>query len=116
MSSKFLSVAFFTLAQQSTSVNNVNQPSMLQLFAPLIIVFIIFYFIAIRPRQKEQKEREQMLRNLKKYDKVMTIGGIIGTIIEVRDNEVILKVDDNTNTRMKFAKSAIQKVLGSEDN
>ncbi len=93
-----------------------QQAPMFQLFAPLIIVFLIFYFIAIRPRQKEQKEREQMLRNLKKYDKVMTIGGIIGTIMEIRDTEVILKVDDNTNTRMKFARSAIQRVLSSEES
>ena len=69
----------------------------------IVIIMVIFWMIMFRPRAKEQKQREQMLGQMKKHDKVMTIGGIIGTVMEVRENEVIVKVDDNTNARMKFA-------------
>lgn len=81
----------------------------------IAIVFFIFWLVLFRPRKQEQKHREQMLSALKKHDKVMTIGGIIGTVMEVREDEVILKVDDNTNTRMKFSRGAIQKVLSAPE-
>jgi len=105
---------------QTTAPVPTTQPghpegSVTQLLLMIVIFFGIFYFIALRPRQKEQKKREQMLGSIKKYDKVMTIGGIIGTVMEIRDDEVILKVDDNTNTRMKFTRTAIQRVLNSAD-
>jgi preprotein translocase subunit YajC len=87
----------------------------MQFMLMIVIFFGIFYFIALRPRQKEQKKREQLLKSIKKYDKVMTIGGIIGSVMEIRDDEVILKVDDNTNTRIKFSRSAVQRVLNSAD-
>ncbi len=104
-------MGIFVLAQASQPAVNHGQPSVMQMLMPIFIIFLVFYFIAIRPRQKEQKQREDMLKKIKKYDKVMTIGGIIGTVMEVRENEVIVKVDDNSNTRMKFTRGAIQKVL-----
>ncbi len=103
------------LAQATRPATGVGQPSMMSMLMPIFIIFLVFYFIAIRPRQKEQKQREDMLKQIKKYDKVMTIGGIIGTVMEVRENEVIVKVDDNSNTRMKFTRGAIQKVLEKND-
>jgi len=85
------------------------------LLVPILLIFAVFYFIALRPKQREQKQRQQMLDNLKKYDKVLTIGGIIGTVMEVREDEVILKVDDNSNTRLKFMRGSIQKILSGEE-
>jgi len=79
--------------------------------APIALIVLVFYFVFMRPKQKEQKQREAMLRNLQKHDRVMTIGGIIGTVMEVREDEVIVKVDDNNNTRVKFGRAAIQRVL-----
>lgn len=90
-------------------------PDILRMLVPMLMLFAIFYFIALRPRRKEQKHRESMLGNMKKYDRVMTIGGIFGTIMEVRENEVILKVDDSTNTRMKFSRGAIQRVVTEDE-
>lgn len=75
------------------------------------IMALVFWFVVFRPRKKEQNQRADMLKSLKKHDKVMTIGGVIGTVMEVRDDEVVLKVDDNSNTRIRFIRSAIQKVL-----
>ena len=105
---------FLMLAQGATqSSDKVPPPSggLMQMMMPLLLIFAVFYFIMIRPKQKEQKRREQMLREVKKYDKVMTIGGIIGTVMEVRDDEVTVKVDDSTNTRMRFSRGSIQRVL-----
>jgi len=79
---------------------------------PMILVFVAFYFFLIRPQQKRQKERMQMLHNLKKGDRVVTIGGLHGTIVDLTEEKVTLKVNDTT--RLVFERSAINSV-GSED-
>ncbi len=71
-------------------------------------VFILFIFLSGRSRRKQEAKKREMLASLKKGDKVISIGGIIGTIVEVRDNEVIVKVDENSNTRMRFLRDAIR--------
>ncbi len=73
------------------------------------LVFLIFYFLIIRPQNKKQKEARQMLANLKKGDRVVTIGGIRGTIQSVKDDAVVIKVDDNT--KIEFNKTAVAAVL-----
>lgn len=73
------------------------------------LVFAIFYFLIIRPQNKRQKETKRMLENLKKGDRVVTIGGIRGTIFSMKDDAVVLKVDDNT--KIQFSKSAISSVV-----
>jgi len=90
--------------------------NMVRTFGTVGLVLLVIYFIMLRPKQKEEKHRRNMLASIKKYDKVMTIGGIIGTVMEIREDEVILKVDDNTNTRMKFSRSAIQRPLSVQDS
>lgn len=76
-------------------------------FAPLILVFIIFYFLLIRPQQKRQQELQKMVEGLKKGDKVVTAGGIIGVITSVQNDYVVIKVGDNENTKIEVLKSAI---------
>jgi preprotein translocase subunit YajC len=88
----------------------------IKMFGTVGLVLLVIYFIMLRPKHKEEKQRRNMLANIKKYDKVMTIGGIIGTVMEIREDEVILKVDDNTNTRIKFSRSAIQRPLSVQDS
>lgn len=78
-----------------------------QLLVPIGLLLLLFVFMGRKPK-KEQKKREEMLANLKKGDKVTSIGGIVGTIIEVRDAEVTVKVDESSNARMKFARWAIR--------
>ena len=65
-------------------------------FMPLILMFAIFYFLLIRPQQKKQKETQEMVKNLKKGDKVVTTGGVIGTVHTLQDDYVVLKVGDDT--------------------
>lgn len=71
----------------------------------MAMIFAIFYFLLIRPQKQKQKEHEKMLANIKKNDEVITIGGIYGTVINVKDASVILRVDDNV--KIEFQKSAI---------
>ncbi|NMO96748.1 preprotein translocase subunit YajC [Paenibacillus lemnae] len=79
--------------------------SLLGLILPFVLMFVIFYFLLIRPQQKKQKTRTAMLSALKKGDKVVTIGGLHGTIIEITDDIVVLKVNDVT--KLTFDRSSI---------
>ena len=77
---------------------------------PLAIVFLIFYFLVIRPQGKEKRQREQRLKSLKKHDKVITNAGIHGTVMSVDDDTMTLRVDDKNNVRMKFTRAAVWQV------
>ncbi len=80
-------------------------------FLPFIAIGLFFYFILLRPQQAEQRRRKELLNQLKKNDKVVTTGGMIGTIADISadGSRVTLKVDDNT--RIKFLRSAILEPL-----
>tara|TARA_Y100001954_G_C15678350_1_gene536419 strand:+ start:179 stop:586 length:408 start_codon:yes stop_codon:yes gene_type:complete len=78
----------------------------LMILLPLMLAAMIF--MTFRSQSKEKKKRAQLLNALAKGDKVQTIGGIIGNVVEIRDNEIVVKIDENNNTKMKFARSAIQ--------
>ncbi len=82
----------------------------------LIGIFAVFYFLIIRPQSKARKKHEEFLKSLKKGDKVITSGGIYGTVVEIGDSTVTLKVD--ANTRITFAKEAIASYQpkGKEEN
>lgn len=76
-------------------------------------IFLIFYFMIIRPQQKRAKEREKMLSALQKGDKVVTSGGMHGTIAGLDEKTVLLQVSDNV--KIKFERSAIATVLTSKE-
>lgn len=80
---------------------------------PIIILFLAMWFILIRPAQKRQKETQQMQRNLKRGDKVVTIGGLHGEVDAVEESAVYLIVDGKT--KLKFERQAIGRVI-SEPN
>ncbi|MBW7905117.1 MAG: preprotein translocase subunit YajC [Phycisphaerae bacterium] len=80
-------------------------------FGLLLAFGVFFYFAVMRPQQRERQKHAQMLAALKRNDRVQTIGGVIGTIVEVRDNEVVLKVDEHNNVKMRFVRGAIKDVF-----
>ncbi len=82
------------------------QPNPLIQFLPIILMFAIFYFLLIRPQQKKQKELQSMLGQLKKGDKVITAGGILGTVSSIQDDYVVLTVGDS-DLKIEVLKSAI---------
>ncbi len=84
-------------------------PNPLISFMPLIIIFVLFYFILIRPQQKQQKEREGMIKAIKEGDKIITVSGLYATVSKVNDDDtLILKISDNTN--VKAARSAVDRL------
>ena len=83
--------------------------SVVPTFVTFGLVFLIFYFLIIRPQNKKQKETKAMLSALQKGDRVVTIGGIRGVIHALREDTVVVKVDDNT--KLEFSRSAVSNVL-----
>lgn len=90
-------------------------PSFLELLQPFLIPFVViilmYQIVVARPQRREQAKRDELLKSLKKNDPVVTIGGIIGSVVSVSEDgsEVTVKVDDNT--RIKFRRDAIRDVV-----
>jgi preprotein translocase subunit YajC len=82
----------------------------------LVVITALFYFMLIRPQRREQATRQSMLDQLKKNDRVVTSGGIYGVVVNVHQgaDEVTLRVDETSNTRLKVTRSSIVRVLGDE--
>jgi len=78
-------------------------------FLPIILIFVIMYFLMIRPQNKKRKETERMLSALKKGDRIVTIGGLYGTVQSVKETTVIIKADDNV--KLEFLRSAVSSVI-----
>ena len=94
--------------------NGANQGSPGNQGTMMIIMFVLiglsFYFIILRPQKKEQHERKRMLDNIKKGDKVVSIGGIHGTVVEVQEQKDVILVEVAKNVRLKFLRSAISTI------
>ncbi len=82
-------------------------------FLPIILIFVIFYFLLIRPQQKRQKEHQRMINELKRGDNVITAGGIHGTVVGVAEN--IATVEIAPNVKVKVTKSSIAAVNNMGD-
>jgi len=77
----------------------------------LLVVLALFMLMLFWGQHRDKKKKKELLGSIEKGDKVQTVGGIIGTITDLKENELTLKVDENTNTKMKFSRSAVQTVL-----
>jgi preprotein translocase subunit YajC len=84
-------------------------------FGPIIwlilLMFIGLMLINSMSGRRQRKEREKMITAIKRNDRVQTVGGVIGTVVELTDSEMVLRVDETSNTRIRFARSAVQQVL-----
>ena len=80
---------------------------------PLVVVM---YLLMFRGPKKKQQQHKKMVQALQKNDKVRTIGGILGTVIDAKDDEIILKIDESNNTKIRITPGAVSKVISSEDN
>ena len=105
-----VSIATFSFAQPGATPGGPN-PIMGQLFLIGSMV-LIFYFLILRPQKKQQGDHKKMIQALKKGDRVLTSGGIYGTVLGVDEAKAVLKIADDT--KVEFAKSAIVQVLVEE--
>jgi preprotein translocase subunit YajC len=81
---------------------------------PIILFFVIFYFLLLRPQQKRQRAVQQMQANLKKGDKIVTIGGLHGIIDSVDEDKVVIRAGDGT--RLTYDRSAVREVVAESNN
>ncbi|MBI2560442.1 MAG: preprotein translocase subunit YajC [Planctomycetes bacterium] len=86
---------------------------------PLILLFglmfVIMYFLILRPQRKKERDRKDMLSRVKKNDRVVTAGGIHGVVISVKENELLVRVDDAKDVKLRIDKSAISTIIESKD-
>ncbi|HMS64176.1 MAG TPA: preprotein translocase subunit YajC [Ignavibacteria bacterium] len=87
--------------------------SILSSIVPFLLIIVIFYFLILRPQQKKQKERAVLLESLKKGDKVVTAGGIYGTVEGIEDKILLVKIADNV--KIKIERSSVTTILGVTD-
>jgi preprotein translocase subunit YajC len=81
----------------------------------LVVMIVIFYMFILRGPRKQQQQHKHMVQALKKNDRIRTIGGIFGTVVDVRGDEVTVKVDESNNTKIRVSTSAISKNLSQEN-
>ena len=84
---------------------------MLSMLLPFILMFVVMYFLILRPQKRKEIERKALLSRVKKNDRVVTAGGIHGVITSVRENEIILRIDDAKDIKVKIDRSAVATVL-----
>jgi len=89
-----------------------QSPNFLVSMLPFLIIMVLFYFLLIRPKQQEQKKHETMLQSLKKGDRVLTTGGLYGSVVGIKENIVVLKIADNV--KAEFQIQSIQAVVSRE--
>jgi len=82
------------------------------MFLPLILIFIVFYFFIIRPQKKKEDSRKAMIEAIQKGDRVVTIGGVHGTVTQVDETSVLVQVD--SNTKLRIERNALSSVQGKE--
>ena len=98
---------FESIAYAADAVQGAAQPNPLVQFMPIILMFVIFYFLLIRPQQKKAKEQKLWVDNLKKGDQVVTVSGIHGKITQISPDNPVILLEVDTNTRLKVDKSAV---------
>ena len=103
-----------TAPSAPTTAPKTDAPFFLQPLNFVIIMGLLLLFLNMRGKRKQDKKVQDMLGNLKRGDRVQTIGGIIGTVVEARENDVLVKVDETNNTKIRFSRKAIHRVLEDE--
>ncbi len=83
---------------------------MMQFLPLMVIMFAVMYFLIIRPQKQKEKKRQAMMTNVRKQDRIITAGGVHGVVVSVKENEVIVRVDDAKDVKMKIDKSALTSV------
>jgi preprotein translocase subunit YajC len=78
------------------------------------LMFVLMYMILFRGPRKKQQQQKQMIQALVKNDRIQTIGGIIGTVVDIKEDEITLKIDESNNTKMKILRSAISRNMSKD--
>jgi preprotein translocase subunit YajC len=110
--------SIWTLIAQATTQTGAKpqaSDSFLRFMLPMLLALGVFWFLMYRGQRKDRRKHADMLANLKRNDRVQTIGGVLGTVVEAREHEVVVKVDETNNVKMRFNRAAIKEVLSVAD-
>jgi len=101
------------LAEKDAAPNLVGQ-----MLFPMLAIGLLFYFMMYRPEKRKKAMHEEMLRNLKKNDRVQTVGGILGTVMSVNSDsrEVIIRIDETNNTKMRITQASVTRIISEKDS
>ena len=112
--SRFVGMA--TLFAQEAEKPEGGSTALFQSLLPFVAIFVLFYFLLIRPQRREQARRQAMLAGVQKNDRVITAGGVYGVVTNVHReaDEVTVKVDEASNTKLRLTLSSISRVLSDE--
>lgn len=106
-----MSHLFFAFANPSGTEGG---PSLITSFIPILLLFVIFYFLLIRPQQKKQKQHQALVSNLRRGDKIVTNGGLYGSVVDVKDHVIVLKVADDV--KVEIVKNAVATVIEKRED
>ena len=84
-------------------------------FFLIMLMLVVFWVVMYRGNRKEKQKKQDLLNSVAKNDRVLTIGGIIGTVVQVKGDEVVVKIDESTNTKINIVRSAIRDILDREE-
>ena len=92
-------------------------PFFLSSWIPLAVIGVLFYLMLIRPERKRRANTTKMLHNVKKNDRVVTVGGIYGTVVNVQkgSEDLTIKVDESSNTKLRVLRSSISRIITEDD-
>ena len=113
---------FISAAHAQEAATVLGEPSMTSGLLPLLLIFVVFYFLLIRPQQKKYKQHQEMVNAVAKGDKIVTSGGVIGTVTKVDAENDVVHVEVAEGVKIKVVRSTIASVLnpkadsGSNDN
>ncbi len=88
---------------------------MMQFLPLMVIMFAVMYFLIIRPQKQKEKKRQEMMSNVRKQDRIITAGGVHGVVVSVKESEVLVRVDDAKDVKIKIDKSALTSVSAPRD-
>ncbi len=93
-----------------------NAWNLTSLLPPLMIIGLLFYFMILRPERRRRADHERLQKELKKNDDIITIGGVYGTVVNAQQDAdyITIKVDENSNTKLRITRSSVQTVLNKE--
>jgi preprotein translocase subunit YajC len=105
---------FWILAQGDTAPKDGG--SMITMLLPFLLLFVVMYFLFIRPQRKAEAQKKEMLSAIKKNDRVVTNGGMIGVVTNVKDEELTIRVDENKDVKIRIHRNFIHAVLKKDDD
>ena len=115
---KLTTAQLILLGQQQPPANTPTNPFGGGMIPFLVVIGVVFYFMVLRPENQKRSEQDKMRKDLKKNDRIVTIGGIHGTVVSApaEGDEVTIKLDENSPTRMRISRAAVQTVVTNKEN